>query len=84
MTRAGVLLTGESLRPSAEGRRLQRFGETVTVRDGPFAESKELIAGYVLVRAPSLDEATAWARRYLEAVESDSVDVRGVEEPAAD
>ena len=81
MSRAGVLLTNESLRPSTEGRRLRFREGAAQVLDGPFAESKELIAGYILIRADSLAEATLWADRYGVAVESRNVDIRAVEEP---
>jgi hypothetical protein len=81
MAAAGVLLAAESLGPSSTGRRLQKDRGAPAVLDGPFTESKELLAGYVLIRAPSLDEAVAWGRRYLEAVESHSADVFPVDEP---
>ena len=54
----------------------------VRVTDGPFTETKEMIAGYVLLSAESLDDASRWAVRYLEAVETDEVDLREVEVPA--
>ena len=75
----GEALTSESLKPSARGRRYKNSRDGVTVTDGPFAESKELIAGYVIVSAASLDEAGRWAERYLAAVEADEVDVRELE-----
>ena len=75
-TRAGVHLATESMRPSARGRRYKNSREGVRVIDGPFTESKELIAGYVIVSAASLDEAGRWAEKYIAVVESDEVDVR--------
>jgi hypothetical protein len=80
MRRVGVLLGAETLRPSARGRRIRAAGGSSTVLDGPFAESKELIAGYVMVRAASLEEAAEWAPRYLAAVGCAEVDVREVAE----
>jgi hypothetical protein len=77
--RAGTYLAGENLKPSARGRRYKNSKGGITVTDGPFAESKELIAGYVLVRAESLDEAGSLAERYLDVVDADEVDVREVE-----
>ena len=75
----GSYLGGENLRPSARGRRYKNSKNGVTVTDGPFAESKEMIAGYVLVRVHSLDEAGKLAERYLGVVEAEEVDVREVE-----
>src|SRR5437763_228069 len=59
MTRTGVLLATEGLQPSAKGARLRIAGGKVTVTDGPFAETKELIAGYAIVQVQSKDEAIA-------------------------
>src|SRR5262245_2378689 len=77
--RAGTYLAGENLKPSSRGRRYKNSKNGVAVIDGPFAESKELIAGYVIVRTASVDEAGKLAERYLEVVEADEVDVREVE-----
>lgn len=65
MARAGVLLDGAGLRPSRDGWR-QRYGADgrVEVVDGPFAEAKELIAGYTLIQVRDEAEARAWARRF--------------------
>jgi hypothetical protein len=60
---AGLMLAGEGLKPSANGVRLDFTGDQVRVTDGPFAETKELIAGYWLWEVKSLDEAIAWAKR---------------------
>lgn len=60
---AGTLLAGDGLRASARGARVHITSERVTVVDGPFAEAKELIAGFWMIRAASMDEAIAWARR---------------------
>lgn len=75
----GVLVTSERLLPSSRGARLRATGSRRTVIDGPFAESKELIAGYVLVEVPTLPDATRLALRYLDAVDAAEVDVRAVE-----
>lgn len=80
MRRVGVLLGEETLRPSSRGMRFRSSGGEPTVLDGPFAESKELIAGYVMLRAGSLKEAAEWAPRYLAAVGCAEVDVREVAE----
>nr|WP_231126567.1 YciI family protein [Motilibacter aurantiacus] len=63
LARAGVLLAGEGLHPSAKGARVVFSGDSRTVIDGPFAESKELIAGFWLIQAKSLEEAVEWAKR---------------------
>jgi hypothetical protein len=79
-TRTGVHLATHDLRPSRRGRRYRNTRDGVQVIDGPFTESKELIAGYVLLSAASLDEAAGWATRYLEVVEAGEVDLREVED----
>jgi hypothetical protein len=63
LRRAGVLLGGEWLLPSATGARINVSGNKVTTTDGPFAEVKELIAGFILIEVNSKEEAIAWARR---------------------
>jgi hypothetical protein len=75
---AGVLVTNEALAPSSRGRRYKFSDGKHSVTDGPFAESKELIAGYVLVQAASLDEAADWVPRYGEAVRCSTVELREV------
>src|SRR5262245_49975290 len=63
LIREGVMLAGEGLHPSSKGKRV-RFSEgKVTVTDGPFAETKELIAGFWLWQVRSLDEAVEWIKR---------------------
>ncbi len=63
LTRAGVLLDAAGLRASSHGARVRISGDRRTVIDGPFTESKELIAGYWLWQVQSLEEAIEWARR---------------------
>ncbi|WP_395684472.1 YciI family protein [Dokdonella sp.] len=63
LVKAGVMLAGEGLKPSAEGARVRFAGKTRTVIDGPFAETKELVAGFWLWQVRSLEEAIEWARR---------------------
>ena len=79
MTRAGVLLVAEGVRPSSEGARVTVSGGRRTVTDGPFAETKELIGGFMLVQVRSLDEAIEWAARLAEVLEAE-VEVRPVVE----
>ncbi|MBC7975658.1 MAG: YciI family protein [Myxococcales bacterium] len=63
LVKAGIMLAGEGLHPSSKGKRLKFSGDKRTVVDGPFAEAKELIAGYWLWQVRSMDEAIEWARR---------------------
>jgi len=64
LARAGVLLDASGLQPSAKGWRIQYRGGQRQVIDGPFAQTKELIAGYTLIQVRSRDEAMEWARRF--------------------
>ena len=63
LVRAGVLLAGEGLHPSSKGARVRFSGATRTVIDGPFAETKELIAGFWLIQVKSKEEAIEWVKR---------------------
>jgi hypothetical protein len=63
LVKAGVMLAGEGLHPSRAGKRLVIAGDRRTVLDGPFAETKELVAGFWIWQVASMDEAVAWARR---------------------
>jgi hypothetical protein len=74
LAQAGALVAADRLRPSSQGQRVYYKDGKFTVTDGPFAETKELVAGYCLIRAASLDEAIAWARRMP--FRSGDVDVR--------
>ncbi|KFE64383.1 PhnB protein [Hyalangium minutum] len=63
LVKAGIMLAGEGLHPSSKGKRIQFSGGKRTVVDGPFAETKELIAGFWLWQVKSMEEAVEWARR---------------------
>src|SRR5262245_27048896 len=63
LVKAGVMLAGEGLHPSSKGKRIRFAGVSRTVIDGPFAETKELLAGYWLWQVRSLDEAVEWLKR---------------------
>jgi|SRR6185312_1777962 len=63
LVKAGVMLAGEGLHPSSKGARVHFSGDKRTVFDGPFAETKELIAGYWIWQLDSLDDAIEWAKR---------------------
>ena len=60
---AGVMLSGEGLHPSSNGSRVNFSGSTPTVTDGPFAETKELLAGFWIFKVDSMDEAIEWVKR---------------------
>jgi hypothetical protein len=63
LVKAGVMLAGEGLHPSSRGARVRFNGSKRTVVDGPFAETKELVAGFWLLQAKSLEEAIEWMKR---------------------
>ncbi|HST58387.1 MAG TPA: YciI family protein [Longimicrobium sp.] len=63
MVRAGIMLAGEGLHPSSNGARIRYSGTDRTVIDGPFAETKELVAGFWLIQVKSRDEAIEWMKR---------------------
>jgi len=63
LVKAGVMLTGEGLHPSPKGKRIRFEGGKKTVIDGPFAETKELVAGFWIWQVKSMEEAVEWARR---------------------
>ncbi len=63
LVKAGVMLAGDGLHPSSKGKRVRFSGGTKTIFDGPFAETRELIAGYWIWQVKSMDEAVEWVRR---------------------
>ena len=63
LVKAGVMLAGEGLQPSSKGARIRFSGDKRTVIDGPFAETKELIAGFWIIQAKSKEEAIEWMKR---------------------
>jgi hypothetical protein len=63
LVKAGVMLAGEGLHPSSKGARVKFSGANRTVVDGPFAETKELVAGFWLIQAKSREEAIEWVKR---------------------
>lgn len=64
LAKAGVLLDGNGLKPSSAGFRVHYDGQTRRVVDGPFAETKEIVAGYTMIQVRSREEALEWARRF--------------------
>ncbi len=63
LANAGIMLAGEGLQPTSKGKRVRFSGNQRTVIDGPFAETKELIAGYWLWKVKSMDEAVEWLKK---------------------
>jgi len=82
MTRAGVLLDTGGLAPSSRGARVRRHRGKLTVTDGPFTESKELIAGFAIMRLPSLAEAKERAKGFLEFAGDGENEIRAMHEPS--
>jgi hypothetical protein len=78
-TAEGTHLVTETMAPSRRGRRYKNSSEGVPYFDGPLIETKELLGGYVIVTAASLEDACRWAEKYLAVVDADEVDVREVE-----
>ena len=72
LVKAGVMLAGEGLHPSARGKRVRFSGSQRSVTDGPFAETKELVAGFWLWQVQSMEEAVEWVRRCPNPMQSDS------------
>ena len=79
LVKAGVMLAGEGLQPSSKGARVKFSGNTRTVTDGPFAETKELVAGFWLWQCKSKDEAIEWVKRCPNPMTGDSeIEIRQV------
>ena len=72
LVKAGIMLAGDGLRPSSKGKRIRFNGDKRTVIDGPFAETKELIAGYWLWQVRSMEEAVEWVKRCPNPMEGES------------
>ncbi len=79
LVKAGVMLAGEGLHPSAKGKRVQFSGSRRSVVDGPFVETKELVAGFWLWQVKSIEEAVEWVKRCPNPMEGDSeIEIRPV------
>ncbi|AOI60733.1 YciI family protein [Burkholderia diffusa] len=82
LVKAGVMLAGEGLHPSSRGKRVHFSGKDRTVIDGPFAETKELIAGYWLWQVNSIEEAVEWVKRCPNPMPTESdIEIRQVFSP---
>jgi len=79
LVKAGIMLAGEGLHPSSKGKRVRFSGKTRSVIDGPFAETKELIAGFWLWQVRSMEEAVEWGKRCPSPMPGDSeIEIRPV------
>ena len=79
LVKAGIMLAGEGLQPSSKGARVRFSGKQRTVIDGPFAETKELVAGYWMWQVKSMDEAIEWVKRCPNPMPGDSeIEIRQV------
>jgi hypothetical protein len=79
LVKAGVMLAGEGLHPTSKGKRVRFSGTKRTVIDGPFSETKELIAGFWLWQVKSMEEAIEWVKRCPNPMKSDSeIEIRPV------
>jgi hypothetical protein len=79
LVKAGVMLAGEGLQPSSRGARVRFSGTRRTVVDGPFAETKELIAGFWIIQVKSKEEAIEWVKRCPNPMEADSeIEIRQI------
>jgi hypothetical protein len=78
--REGVLLAAEGVHPSSKGARLSFSGGKCTVTDGPFAEAKELIAGFAVLQVESKEKAIEWATRFADVIGDVEIEVRQVVE----
>ena len=81
MAKAGVFRDGVGLRPSAKGTRVKFDRGTPTITDGPFAETKELIAGFTMLEVQSMDEAIAWVKRWPREDGDVELEIRPLFEP---
>ena len=80
LAKAGIMLAGEGLRPSSAGKRVKFAGEKRTVIDGPFTETKEVVAGFSIWQVRSIEEAVEWVKRAP--LDGGEVEIRPFYEPA--
>jgi hypothetical protein len=82
LVKAGIVVAGDGLKPSRFGKRIHFDGTTRSVTDGPFTETKELVAGYSIWQVRSMDEAVEWAKRFPHPMAGPSeVEIRPLWEP---
>lgn len=80
---AGVLVVSEGLTPSANGVRVRVSGDQRTLIDGPFTESKELVASYAILEAKSMDEAVEWTTKFLKVLGEGECEIRPIFDPTS-
>jgi hypothetical protein len=78
---AGVMIASDGLQPSSQGVRVKLSSSEFLVTDGPFAETKELVASYALFQVPSMAEAIHWTKRFLEVLGQGECEIRPLIEP---
>lgn len=78
IAKAGVLIATDGLQPSSKGSRVRLSDGKCTVIDGPFAETKELVASYAVLEVKSMDEAVEWTRRFLEVLGGGECELRPI------
>jgi hypothetical protein len=83
MAKAGVLLAADGLQPSSKGMRVRRSDGKFAVTDGPFTETKELIAGFAIVQVKSKAEAIEWAKRFLDLAGDGESEIRQMHDAPA-
>jgi len=81
VTKAGVLIDSNGLHPSKKGKRVRLADGKITIIDGPFTESKELIASYAFFQVKSMDEAIHWTTRFLQVLGTGECELRPIFEP---
>jgi hypothetical protein len=81
LVKAGIVLAGDGLKPSRFGKRIHFSGAKRSVTDGPFTETKELIAGYQIWQVRSMEEAVEWAKRFPNPSGTSDVEIRPLWEP---
>ncbi|MFO7324626.1 MAG: YciI family protein [Pseudomonadota bacterium] len=83
LVKAGIMLAGDGLHPSSRGKRVRFSGRERTVIDGPFPETRELVAGYWIWQVRSMDEAVEWVKRCPNPMPGESeIEIRPIFEPA--
>jgi len=82
VTKAGVMLASDGLHPSAKGKRVKLAGGKFTVIDGPFTESKELVASYAVFEVKTKAEAIEWTKRFLQVLGEGECEIRQIFDPA--
>jgi hypothetical protein len=80
-TQAGVLVGGDGLKPTSQGVRVKLADGKMTVTDGPFTETKELIASYAVLEVKSMAEAVHWTKRFLEVLGKGECELRPIYGP---